>query len=124
MTVLALTKLWINLLATGEGIAGASNPGKVQEFAVDGRMVKGANGRLRSVTVAGETGTFGYDYVLVDLATVTKLRAWQGQAVEVRDVRGQKWYGVFYGMQVSEYRRHDLYRLTFSLQAVTYTEGS
>lgn len=123
MTVLALTKLWINLLSTGEGVSGASNSGKSQTFQVEGNIVKGASGRLRAVTVAGETGEFGYEFVLVDLATVIKLRGWLGQAVEVRDVRGQKRYGIFLGLNVTEYKTHTLYRIGFTLQALTVTEG-
>lgn len=121
--ILALNKLWLNLLTTGEGISGASGRGKTQTFATEGRLAKGASGRVRAVSVAGETGEFPYDYVAVDLATVTRLRAWQGQAVLARDSRGQRWFGVFFGLGVSEYMRTDLYAVSFSLNMITVTEG-
>lgn len=123
MTVLALDKLWLNLLTTGEGISGPSNRGKTQSFATEGRIAKGASGRLRSITVAGETGEFPYEYVVVSLATVAKLRTWQGQAVLARDIRGQRWFGAFYGVGVSEYMRTDLYAVSFTLNMITVTEG-
>lgn len=123
MTVLALNRLWINLLSTGEGISGPSGRGKTQAFSVEGRVGLGANGRRRSITVAGEAGEIPYDYVAVDLATKDKLRTWQGQTVIARDSRGQRWWGTFFGVGVSEYMRTDLYAVSFTIETLTVVEG-
>lgn len=124
MATLPLDKLWINLVATGEGISGASQSSKTQEFAVEGRMVKSGNGRMRGVSVAGESGEFPYEYVVGTAAVRDKLRTWQANLVQVRDSRGQKWYGLFFGVSVTEYKRTDLYRISFTLQMASYTEGA
>jgi hypothetical protein len=123
VTVLALNRLWLNLVATGEGVSGTSNRRKTQEFGVGGQIVKGANGRLRGTSVAGETGEFPYTYMLASAAVRDKLRGWQGQLVLARDHRGQKWYGMYFGLNVTEYMPADLCQVSFTLQMVTYVEG-
>jgi hypothetical protein len=123
VTVLSLNLLWVNLVATGEGISGASQRSKTQSFAVDGRLTKSGNGRIRAVSVAGETAEFPYEYVVGTVATRDKLRLWQGQMLQVRDKRGQKWYGTFFGVEVTEYLQDNLCRISFTFQQLSYTEG-
>lgn len=123
MTVLALNLLWVNLVATGEGISGASQRGKTQSFTTDGKLVKSGNGRVRAISVAGEMAEFPYEYVVGTAAVRDKLRSWVGGIVQVRDNRGQKWYGTFFEIQVTEYLRTDLYRVSFTFQQISYNEG-
>jgi len=121
--ILSLTQLWVNLMSTGEGIAGASNRGKTQDYSVPGEVKTFANGRRRSVTVAGQVRVIPFSFVALDLTTKLKLESWAGQTVQVRDLRGQKWFGSFYSVSTSEFLRHDLYACTFSLESTTVVEG-
>jgi len=124
MTVLILNKLYINRVDTGELISGASGRGRTQAFgspAYENRSY--ANGRQRTVSAVGETGHIPYTLIRMDLATCLKLRLWKKITVQVRDHRGQKWFGTFGAVDISEYMPADLYAASFTLDLVTFTEG-
>lgn len=123
MTICTLTRLWINLTATGEAISGASGRERAQAFETAGEIRQYANGRRRAISVIGEAGTMSFTLVSLDLTTKDKLRGWAGQAVQVRDHRGQKWFGVFFSLSVGEYMRPDLYSASFTLNTTSATEG-
>jgi len=123
MPTLDLTKLWVNLVATGEGISGASNRGKTRTTEMDASVRNYANGRRRAVTAAGVRREMPYTLLAVSLPTADYLEAWLGQNVQVRDNRGQKWYGIFAGLAIGEYMPVDLYNVSFTLLGVTATEG-
>lgn len=123
MATLTLQRLWINLVATGEGISAASNRGKEYTADVDLAVRTYANGRRRAISTAGVRRGFGYTLVAVNTATKAKLETWIGLTVQVRDVRGQKRFGVFGGITVTEYLPADLYTVAFTLLETTLTEG-
>lgn len=121
--MLALTKLWINRLDTGEALSAQSGQDRSQVFSIDLGVRTYASGRRRAISVQGEHGQLQWRLVAVSLATVTQLRAWTGIAVQVRDHRGQKFFGVFAGTTISEYLQPDLYAVTITLETITYVEG-
>lgn len=123
MTVLTLTRLWINRLDTGEGVSAATDPSRSQSYSMDLDVRTYASGRRRAISVEGEKGEFSFQLIAIDLATVAKLRVWAGANVQVRDHRGQRWFGVFAGLSVGEYKAPLLYSATITLETTTTTEG-
>jgi hypothetical protein len=124
VTSYALPGLWINLLSTGEGIFAATERGsRTQKWTngVESRLY--ANGRNRAISTAGERGELGYKLVLLTQDTKDKLRTWKGLTVQVRDYRGQKWFGVFADVEVTEYAPSGLYAATITILTVDVTEG-
>jgi hypothetical protein len=61
--------------------------------------------------------------VALDFAKKESLIDWLGISVQMRDHRGNKWFGIFYGIDVAEYMRPDLYSATITLQVTTTVEG-
>jgi hypothetical protein len=123
VTTLSLTRLWINRLDTGEAINAQSARERDQAFSVDLSVRTYASGRRRAFGVAGERGQMSWKLLAVTQTVKDQLRGWANIAVQVRDHRGQKWFGVFDGVQVSEYMDPGLYAVAFTLQTVTFTEG-
>jgi hypothetical protein len=123
MPTLTLDKLWINLMADGTGISGASNRAKTRTVGTEASVRTYANGRQRGVTSVGTRRSNPYTLVAVGQATIDTLETWLGLSVMVRDNRGQKWIGLFAEMDISEYMRTDLYRVGFTLLGVTAAEG-
>lgn len=123
MTVLTLTALWINRLDTTEAVSAQSSRERSQAHSIDMSVRTYSSGRRRAISVAGVHGELSWQLVSVPLATVTKLYGWQGIAVQVRDHRGQKFFGVFGGISVVEYMDTTLYSVGFTLQTITYVEG-
>lgn len=123
MTVLNLTRLWINRVDTGDAISGASGRDRVTNYGMDGEVRKYASGRLRSVTTAGLRINVPRSLVALDFATKEKLVTWLGLNVQVRDHRGNKWFGVFYGVDVTDYMAPGLYAATITLLSTTTVEG-
>jgi hypothetical protein len=123
MTSVTLNKLWINRVDSGEAVSGASGRDKDQSFSMALDVRTYASGRRRAVSTVGEVGSLPFTLVAVNLATKEKLRGWVGLLVQVRDNRGQRWFGVFAGIEVREYMRPDLYAVSFTLLTTTYTEG-
>lgn len=123
MPTLMLDKLWINLMADGTGISGASNRDKAWSVEVEASVRTYANGRRRGITSAGVRREIPYTLVIASMSTYELLETWLGQSVMVRDNRGQKWIGIFAGLGIREYMRTDLYAVSFTLQGVTAAEG-
>jgi hypothetical protein len=124
VTVLPLTQLWINRLDTGEAITAYTDRGRPQQFENDLDVRTYANGRRRAITRPGERGELGFEIVRVDLATVTKMREWKSITVQVRDHRGQKWFGVFKTVTPREFFEAALYAVAFTLETVTVDESA
>lgn len=122
MALLALDKVWINRLDTGEAISAPSAPDRGQTFATQLEVRTYANGRRRSISARGEQGTLTFRLVPVSRDTKDLLRTWAGVAVQVRDNRGQKWYGVFAGVDVGEFLQVGMYTASITLQTTTVTE--
>lgn len=123
MATLTLDKVWINRMDTGEAISAPSAPGRGQNFTMQLDVRTYANGRRRSIAVQGEQGTLTYSLRPVSQATKDLLRSWAGTTVQVRDNRGQKWYGVFAGVNVDEYLQANMYTVSITVQTTTVVEG-
>jgi hypothetical protein len=124
MAVLLLTKLWINLLSTGEAVSAHTQPQRPSVFSLTGEVLSFAGGRQRSVTAEGESGTFSFTLQDVTLAQRDTLRTWFGLNVIVRDHRGQMFTGVFYAANVAErITEPTLYEISITLQTTTTAEG-
>lgn len=124
MAVLVLSKLWVNRLDTGEAVSAYSQD-RAEAHTSDGEVRGYAGGRQRSITREGEAGQFTFTLRRVPLADVETLRTWKGLTVQVRDNRGRKFFGVYFGVPiVKEYRDNlDLYDVTIELRTVTVSEG-
>jgi hypothetical protein len=125
MTVLTLDKLWINRVDTGEAIAATSSPtDRSQGFARQVTVREYATGRLRSIsTGTASRGQLVYRLMKIDYATKELLITWAGVAVQVRDYRGQKWFGTFSDVDVTEYEQPGYYTAGFTLTTITVVEG-
>jgi hypothetical protein len=123
MAVLTLTRVFVNLLATGAAVSAQSGIQRARSHDVAGQVRTYASGRQRAVSTAGERGVFTFAMVDVSLATVEILRGWVNQAVQVRDARGQRFFGVFFGVVVGEARDATLYNVAIDLRVVTTAEG-
>lgn len=121
--ILTLGKLWINRIDTGEAISGWSAQERSQSFQQALEVKTYANGRRRSVTAKGEQGELGFRLQMVDQTTKDLMRTWIGISVQVRDHRGQKWFGVFASVDAGEYMEPTLYNVGFTLQLTSVTEG-
>jgi hypothetical protein len=121
--ILTLNRLWLNRIDTGEAISGGSGRDRSTGWSIDGSVRTFASGRRRSIAVAGVRGEVPRTMVALDLATKDLLVSWLGTQVQMRDHRGQKWFGVFYAVDVAEYMHPGLYSATITLQSVTTIEG-
>lgn len=123
MATLTLTKVWVNLLDTGEAVSGWSDPERDQEHDVQGETRTYAGGRQRSVTQEGARGRFAFRLVAVSKTDVDTLNSWKSRTVQVRDHRGQLFVGTYFGVSVGEYMEPTLWSASIQLNLVTYTEG-
>ena len=104
MATLNLTMLWINLASTGEAISAQTEPGRRRKYGINGSVMTFAGGRRRSVAKEGAAREFGFTVVRISLATLEQLESWAGQDVQIRDHRGQRFYGVYFDVDTSEYK--------------------
>lgn len=125
MASLALTKVFINLMATGgsQQVAYQSSPGRTQEYKVDGSVKTYGNGRQRGVLTQGEAGTYNLVLRLVTAADLLVLRSWATQTVEVRNHKGERFVGTYFDLQVVEYFTEAAYDVTMVLSLVTAPDG-
>ena len=124
MATLLLTKIWVNLLSSGEAVSAYGQIGRTSEFALAGEVRTYAGGRRRAVTVEGEQST--YSFTLQDLTLTQRdtLRDWFGENVQVRDHRGQIFSGVILALAIAERTYElDLYEISVTLQSTTTPEG-
>lgn len=123
MAVLTLTKVWINRLDTGIAVSAQSDVGRTRVHSIDGEVSTWAGGRQRASVAQGERGQFTVTLVMVPLSTVETLRTWVGTPVQIRDARGQKFFGTFFAVPITERREVDLYNVSIALSTLTVTEG-
>jgi hypothetical protein len=121
--ILSLSQVWINRLDTGQAISGYSEAGRSQQFQMQLDVRTYASGRRRAISTRGEQGEVTFRLQVVDKTTKDLLRTWAGIAVQVRDHRGQKWFGVFNGVDVGEWMDPGIYNVGFTLQLTTVNEG-
>jgi hypothetical protein len=121
---LILTKVWLNLLSTGEAVSAQSSTGRSHGHAIPGEVRGYAGGRQRSFSAAGESTIVPFVLRDVSFATLITIRSWAGQAVQMRDHRGQNWAGVYFATDVVdrdyEIDKHDV---SISLRTITYLDG-
>jgi hypothetical protein len=123
MVALVLQKLWLTRLDTGASISGASGRDRATGYAMDGDVRTYASGRRRAVSTVGVKTEVTRTMVALDYTTKELLITWLGVNVQMRDHRGNKWFGVFYAVGVDEYMRSDLYSATITLLTTTTVEG-
>jgi len=123
VATLTLTKLWLNRMDGGAAVS-AQSSGRARAHDMFGEVRTYAGGRQRSRTVAGERGQFTFRLEDVTLTTIDLLRTWIGRDVQVRDHRGQRFFGVFFGVNIIERKDPTLYVAEFILRTVTVVEGA
>lgn len=121
ISTLTLTKVWVNRVDTGEALSAPSS-GRSRAHSLAGEVRSYAGGRQRSIVVEGERGTFAFTLLRLTLDQVETLRSWTGVTVQVRDHRGQRFFGVYYDVGITEYK-DDYYSVSISLATVTTDEG-
>lgn len=119
MATLNLTRVWVNRLDTGEAVSAPSAPGRPRGASKAGEVRSYASGRQRSITRAGQRGTFAFTLLMLPLPTVLLLESWIGVPVQVRDHKGQLFVGVFFEVPAAEYRDRSLWDVSLALQTVT-----
>jgi len=122
MATLDLAKLWINLLATGEGIS-APSIGPTSTSGIDGEVRSYAGGRQRFVGREGIAGSFDRTLRLLTLAQVEQLESWRGQTVLVRDVNGQAWWGTFKRVTRTLVKGSGKFDAAITVELVTQDDG-
>lgn len=122
MATLQLNAVWVNLLATGQAVKGASARGRGETYRVPGEVRTYAGGRRRSITMAGELGRYTFRMRRLTRTDVETLRGWAGQAVQVRDNKGRLFRGVFYDVDIVEYLDAK-WDVAIALDVVTADEG-
>lgn len=122
MATLTLRQLWINLVATGEGVS-YPTVGRSVTRELGGEIQDYAGGRQRFIGNSSDRGQFQVTLRRLTLTQVLALETWRGQVVLVRDHRGQGFYGVFPGLDRVEHKIATLYDATITLQFVTADEG-
>ncbi len=124
MATLTLTKVWFNRLDTGEAVSAQSAPQRSRSHGQAGEVRTYAGGRQRAFTTAGEQGQFEVTLRLLTASTVDVLRSWIGLPVQVRDHRGQRFFGVFFAVPVVEHLDNlNAYDVAIVVKTVTAVEG-
>lgn len=119
---LLLTKVFINLIATGDSIS-AQSTGRSQAYSTDGEVRTFAGGRQRFVSREGEHGQFTVTLRLLSLAQIGTLRSWQGLTVQFRDRRGQLLNGAYSAVNITREWPDLRYDVEITLKMVTVDEG-
>ncbi len=126
MATLVLRAVWLNLMASGEAVAAPSSfPSRKRDTTMEGGVRTYGGGRRRSITTVGRATTMAFTLRRVTTAQMARLEEWIGQDVMYRDYRGQRFVGVYYGLDVTEYKAEiDLYDVGITLNEVTWVEGA
>jgi hypothetical protein len=122
VATLVLTKVFVNLLSTGEALS-AQSTGRSQAYGLDGEVRTFAGGRQRFVGKEGEHGQFTVTLRRIPLTSIVKLRTWQGLAVQFRDRRGQLFNGVFTTVNITTEWKDLLYDVEIPLRMISVDEG-
>lgn len=80
-----------------------------------------AGGVLRTITRPIRRVSYPVRLVQVPSATVETLRGWEGTTLMLRDVRGRLVFGVFAGLEVSDWRGEGSHDVQFTFQTVTHS---
>jgi hypothetical protein len=123
MVTLDLKRVFVNLVSTGEAVSAPSAIARTRNHDMDGEVRTYAGGRQRFVGQVGEKVQFTFTLRMVTLDTVDTLRSWMGENLQVRDHRGQRFFGVFHNMDVIELRPSTMYDVTMTLRITTTEEA-
>lgn len=123
MATLGLTQLWVNLVATGQAVTGQTWISPEEGYAVPGAVRTYAGGRRRAIRQAGQLGTFKFRLAQIDQTAVDTLKAWAGQAVQVRDHRGRRFFGTYFTVAITPRRGSLLWNAEITLENLTVAEG-
>jgi hypothetical protein len=121
MATLTLVKVFVNRLDTGEAVSANSEPGRGRGHQLAGEVRTYAGGRQRAIATAGLRGQFKVVLRQVSLTTLAVLESWIGVPVQVRDHRGQRFFGVFFAVDTTEHRTS--WDVGLSVQTITLAEG-
>ena len=125
MATLTLTKMWVNLMATGEVdyVAAWHYPDDTDTRSVQGRRAQYAGGRMRGISQVGTATDWTFTLEAVTAADTDKLAAWLGQTVLVRDNRGRRTWGFVLAAPRKPWKEQlDLYTVELSLLGVDVVE--
>lgn len=102
--MVALTKVWVTNVTTGDMVGAQSDPTRTWKSTVDGSVRKYAGGRMRAVGSLGHAIAWTLTLVELTQAQCEQLETWmaQGVTVFVRDARGQSMYGTFFELDRTE----------------------
>lgn len=89
----------------------------------EGEVRAYAGGRRRAVSRVGDLRTFKIDIGRATRADVDQLREWTGTTVLVRDPRGRLVWGVYWAVEIEEWRSADVADVTLQVKEVTYSEA-
>lgn len=124
MATLNLTRVFINLYATGAAVSAVSAPGRSESYQVAGETRMYAGGRRRSMTQQGELGSYSVTLLQVPRVDVETLRGWKGQVVQVRDHKGRLFTGTFFVVAIAEYRdTATVFDVAIALDTLTVAVG-
>lgn len=122
MATLTLNKIWVNLYSTGQAVSANSVPGREETYEVAGEVRTYAGGRRRAISTEGVIGVFKFALRLVARSDVDTLLTWVGQPVQVRDHKGRRFVGVYYGLAIGEYVAETGWDVGIVLNVVTANE--
>ncbi|WP_045740865.1 hypothetical protein [Actinoplanes rectilineatus] len=123
MASVVLNALWLNRVDTGEAISGPSARDRTTGYGIDGEVRTYASGRRRAITTVGTKAEVARTFVMLTAAQVDTLKSWLGAHVQLRDHRGNKWFGVFFDVTVGEYMPATMYSAQVTLHVTTTVEG-
>jgi hypothetical protein len=122
MATLTLTKVFVNLLATGASVSAQSGQGREQDYGMAGQVRTYGGGRQRAVSTFGETTDYAFMLRNVPPADLATLRLWKGETVVVRNHKGEKYYGTYFELKAVEYMADNFFDVTIALKGVTATD--
>lgn len=122
MATVILPKVFVTLVSTGEDISGYSARDRSQEHEMTGEVRQYAGGNKRAVTSEGVMSTFGFTLRDMSLADIVTLKSWIGLTVQVRDHRGQRFFGTYFKVTPIEHSEIADYDVAITLNVVSYNE--
>lgn len=124
MATLTLTRVWLNLIATGAAVSAYSKPGRDVTYENKGEVRTYAGGRQRAITQEGEIVTLPFTLQDVVRADIDTLRSWKGLAVQYRDNRGRLFNGsLFVVVEQERFNEPLLYEVPLVLRGVSQDAG-
>lgn len=124
MAKLILTKCWLNLMSTGQGLSFYSGRDKNLSRSMNGSVRQYAAGNQVAISSKGIKGTFNFVLQRATQDDIDTLDSWLGQTVIYRDYRSRAIFGVFFDYTATDNANRGYYTVMITLNQVTYTEGT